>query len=61
LPPDVKTITLFGVNCYLVKIGSGYILIDTAWSSKRADLDKELESAGCAPGSPFPPELLAQA
>ena len=51
MPPDVKTITLSGVNCYLVKTGSGYILIDTAWSSKQADLDKQLESAGCAPGN----------
>ncbi len=48
---EVKTITLFGVNCYLVKTGSGYILIDTGWSFKRADLDKEIESAGCKPGN----------
>jgi len=50
MPHEVKTITLFGVNCYLVKTGSGYILIDTGWSFKRAELDKELESAGCKPG-----------
>jgi len=48
---EIKTITLFGVNCYLVKTGSGYILIDTGWSSKRAALDKELDSAGCKPGN----------
>jgi len=51
MPHEVKTITLFGANCYLVKTGSGYILIDTAWSFKRADLDQELASAGCAPGN----------
>jgi hydroxyacylglutathione hydrolase len=48
---EVKTITLFGVNCYLVKTGSGYILIDTGWSFKRTDLDQQLESAGCKPGN----------
>jgi len=51
MPQQIKSIALFGVNCYLVKTGAGYILIDTAWSSKRADLDKELESAGCTPGN----------
>jgi hydroxyacylglutathione hydrolase len=40
-----------GVNCYLVRTDTGYILIDTAFSPKRADLDKELESAGCKPGN----------
>ncbi len=39
------------VNCYLIKTGTGYILIDTGASNKRADLEKELESAGCKPGS----------
>ena len=51
MPHEVKTIALLGVNCYLVKTGSRYILIDTAWSSKRAALDQELDSAGCAPGN----------
>jgi len=48
---EVKTITLFGVNCYLLKTASGYVLIDTGWPFKRTDLDKELESAGCRPGN----------
>ena len=51
MPYEVKTITLFGANCYLVKTGSRYILIDTAWSSKRAALDQELVGAGCTPGN----------
>ena len=38
---------LGSVNCYLVKTDASYILIDTGSSGKRADLEKELESAGC--------------
>ena len=40
--PDIKAITLalpFGlgtVNCYLIKTGAGYILIDTGSSNQRA-------------------------
>ena len=48
---EIKTINLGGVNCYLVKAGDGYILIDTGFSSKRAYLEKELESAGVVPGN----------
>jgi len=38
---EIKTINLGGVNCYLVKVGGGYILIDTGFSSKRAYLENE--------------------
>jgi glyoxylase-like metal-dependent hydrolase (beta-lactamase superfamily II) len=48
---EVKTINLGGVNCYLVKTDDGYILIDNGFSTKRADLEKEMESAGCQPGN----------
>ena len=48
---EIKTINLGGVNCYLVKAGEGYILIDTGFASKRAYLEKELESAGVVPGN----------
>ena len=48
---EIKTINVGGVNCYLVKAGDGYVLIDTGMSTKRADLDKELASAGCKPGN----------
>jgi hydroxyacylglutathione hydrolase len=41
----------YGANCYLVRTDTGYILIDTAFSPKRADLDRKLESAGCKPGN----------
>ena len=52
---EIKTIVTkrFGikVNCYLVKADLGYILIDTGWSNKCTDLEKELESTGCNPGN----------
>lgn len=49
---ELKTINLGGVNCYLIKTSTGgYVLIDTGISSKRPDLVKELERAGCKPGN----------
>ncbi|MFC1865285.1 MBL fold metallo-hydrolase [Chloroflexota bacterium] len=35
------------MNCYLIKTGSDYVLIDSSWSNKRASLEKELMSVGC--------------
>ena len=57
MPQEIKAISikmpyrLGFVNCYLVGTGDGHILIDTGCSDKRADLVKELENAGCHPGS----------
>lgn len=57
MPPEIKTICLplpyklGSVNCYLIETGAGYILIDTGGSNKRAELEKELESAGCQSGN----------
>jgi hydroxyacylglutathione hydrolase len=53
---EITTINLggmlgYGTNCYLVRTDTGYILIDTGFSPKRADLDKKLEYAGCKPGN----------
>jgi hydroxyacylglutathione hydrolase len=39
------------VNCYLVETDTGCILIDTAASNRRAELESELTRAGCEPGS----------
>jgi len=53
---DVKTITLAmpyrlgTVNCYLVATGSGFVLVDTGSSNRRAELESELAAAGCRPG-----------
>ena len=57
LSQEIKTIKLLlpyrlgSVNCYLIKTGTGYILIDTGSSNKRTELERELESIGCKPGN----------
>jgi hydroxyacylglutathione hydrolase len=51
MSPDIKTITRDGTNCYLVKTGSGYFLIDTNFPFQRSNLETELEQAGCQPGN----------
>lgn len=51
MPVQIKTIGLLGVNCYLVTIGDGFILIDTGFSFKRRTIERELENAGCRPGN----------
>jgi len=38
------------VNCYLVKGDAGHVLIDTGLATRRADLERALEGAGCRPG-----------
>jgi len=38
------------VNCYLVEIDTGFVLIDTGSSSRRTELENELACAGCKPG-----------
>lgn len=54
---EAKTISLLlpyrlgSVNCYLIETGTGFILIDTGGSNKRAVLEKVLESAGCESGN----------
>ena len=40
-----------GVNSYLVRNGQSYVLIDTGFSFRRRAIDRELEKAGCKPGS----------
>jgi hydroxyacylglutathione hydrolase len=49
---DVKinTLRLGGVNCYLIKSGEDYFLVDTGFTRKRADLVSYLEKAHCGPG-----------
>lgn len=47
----ITNIDLGGVNCYLLKTNSGFIMIDTGFSSRRADLEKTLDHAGVHPGN----------
>ncbi len=52
MPQEIKSIGLGGVNCYLLKTDAGgYILIDTGYAGKRAALEREMEKAGCRPGT----------
>ncbi len=40
---------LGAVNCYLIRTGAGYVLIDTGDAKQRAFVERELASAGCPP------------
>ena len=54
MPQEIKTIKLGGVNCncYLIRSGNNYILVDTGWfPNKRTILEKELENSCCKPGN----------
>ena len=48
---EIITINIMGVNCYLVHAGEGFVLIDTGFSFRRGAIERELEKAGCIPGS----------
>ncbi|MDH5439196.1 MAG: MBL fold metallo-hydrolase [Candidatus Bathyarchaeota archaeon] len=52
---EINTLTTpflnVSVNCYLVRTGDGFVLIDTGRTNKRGAIEKELESAGCQPGN----------
>jgi hydroxyacylglutathione hydrolase len=43
----ITTITFGGVNCYLVTLDNGFVIIDTGFSKNRDDIEKELDNAGC--------------
>lgn len=49
--PEVTIINLGGVNCYLAKSKTGFILVDTGFSTRRSALLQKLEKAGCRPGN----------
>src|SRR4030042_102260 len=47
---NITIISTSIVNCYLLKIASGFMLIDTGVSFQRGPLKKALKQAGCGPG-----------
>jgi len=38
------------VNCYLIEVDNGYVMIDTGMPDKRQGIEKEIENFGCYPG-----------
>jgi hydroxyacylglutathione hydrolase len=48
---EIITVNIMGVNCYLVRAGEGFVLIDTGFSFRRGAIERELEKAGCIRGS----------
>lgn len=50
---SIKPIYLGSIvgNCYLIKKGSDFFLVDTGRKSQRIKLEKELKKAGCYPGN----------
>jgi len=51
VPQEIETIGLGDTNCYLVKTGGGFILIDTGYPFQRRALETELGKARCEPGN----------
>ena len=49
-PMRLAGIKMGTVNAYLIKTEAGHALIDTGFASNRAELEKELQNAGCQPG-----------
>lgn len=52
----IETITVpfvlhISVNCYLVRLEDGFVLIDTARRGQRARVENALDRAGCRPGN----------
>ena len=58
---EIKTINLWensfilksahGVNSYVIKTDTGFVMIDTGFHSKRKELEMALENIGCKPGN----------
>jgi glyoxylase-like metal-dependent hydrolase (beta-lactamase superfamily II) len=56
MPQEITTIStslgpIFLVNCYLLRSGDGFILIDSGNAGKRRAVEAAIENAGCKPGN----------
>ncbi len=41
MPPETKTISFGGVNCYLIRTASGFLMIDSGMAKNRFEIEKE--------------------
>lgn len=48
--PEVTTISAGIVNCYLLRSGERFVLIDSATRGQRAVVERAIEDAGCSAG-----------
>ena len=51
IPEYLTIIDLKDVNCYLLKLDDGYILIDSGFSKNRAEVEEWIKRSGCEPGN----------
>jgi len=56
MPYQIQTITFpfmlnVSVNCYLISVEGGFILLDTVRAKNRRALEQALSAAGCQPGN----------
>jgi len=48
---QIQTIAFRGVNCYLIKTNSEFILVDSGFSNQRSNIESALDKAGVKPGN----------
>ena len=50
MPYEITTFAHMGVNCYLVKTESSFVMVDAGFALAQGNLKKTLVEAGCKPG-----------
>ena len=46
---EIKNIIFCGVNCYLITLDTGFVLVDTSFSKNRLEVEEELKGVGYKP------------